>query len=301
MSPALLDKVTNEILPLTDWITLSGYGEPLMNPRFPQLLDRALALGKKVGLITNGLLLNDAMADKLFAGGCAVCISMDGATNETMRHVRGRDVDQILDRIAHFEGLRAAKPDTSFRLTVICVLLRCNIEEIPELIRILSRYGVVDKLIVQDYAVGERDDAFAEEAIRNHKDLARRLFPVIREAARQSSLAVELPTFSWMETKEPVGAVKEKTTQVSQAPFRGKCYTPWFDLYIDVDGNVRSCCWGQAKSLGSLESQSFRQIWNGKPFRELRKTVNSPDPPAYCRICSLRIGINAGEEPASSL
>lgn len=317
MEPAILEKVRREIVPLVDAVALSGYGEPLLNPAFDELLEFALGMRKKVSLISNGVLLDARRIEKLFRGGCDLYLSIDGATNETMLYLRGVKLDTLLRKIEQFRDLRAQNPPNDFHLFVICVLSRRNIEEIPDLIRILEPLRV-DGLIVQDAIFVERDDDFVKEKIAHHPGLARRLFPVIRRTAEECGLQVRLPFFPWLNEEDAPkpGADAATKTVVSRSAtlptFTGPtestpstapapapppmpepltlphCFRPWSEVYVDVYGNVKACCFGAADPLGSLKTQSFRAIWNGPGFRALRRTVNTARPPEYCKICGMR-------------
>jgi hypothetical protein len=39
--------------------------------------------------------------------------------------------------------------------------------------------------------------------------------------------------------------------------------------------------------MGSLAQRSFWEIWNGPAYRELRRRVNSANPPEYCHNCTI--------------
>lgn len=290
MESAIVDRVCREIVPRIEHLILSGYGEPLLGPHFTTLFDEAVGRGKSIGFITNGVLLDASTIDRVCRPRVDLNISIDGATNETLRAIRGVSFDMLRRRLESIQQTRRAKNPEGFHLTVIFVLLECNIHELPDLIAILDDCGA-DKLIVQHPTFGDRKDAFARQALRHHPQLARRILPRIREAAAQARLAVELPSFSFLE--QPDAAVASATAPL--AP----CILPWREVYIDVHGNVKACCFGPAEALGNLARQSFRSIWNGPGFRRLRRTVNSPSPPPYCLRCGLIAGRNRGDESAA--
>ncbi|MBN1867086.1 radical SAM protein [Candidatus Sumerlaeota bacterium] len=286
MDPAVVERIQREIVPFVQVVSLSGYGEPLVNPQFPSLLDHALSLGKQVGFITNGVPLTEEIIDKLFFGGGTIHLSIDGATNETMKFLRGTTLDQMLGKMERIRKLRREHPDRRFGLFVIFVLSRSNVEELPDLIRILKRYGV-DELIVQEPFMPGRDDEIARLAMAHHKDVARELLPVARRTAEECGLRMRMPSFDWLEPSPESSPSVGTPVSGGGEPLR-KCFLPWREVFVDVHGNVHACCFGPAESLGNLKEKSFREIWNGEPFRRLRRTVNSPCPPEYCRICPMR-------------
>jgi len=63
------------------------------------------------------------------------------------------------------------------------------------------------------------------------------------------------------------------------------CYRPWETINISQTGNTTICC-GGAGGLGNVFEEDFFKVWNSKPFRGFRQTVNSPNPPAQCKKCT---------------
>ncbi|MGQ9585735.1 MAG: radical SAM protein [Anaerolineae bacterium] len=58
--------------------TFGGYGEPLSHPRFPEMVYLAGTLGVKTTVTTNGLLLDEAMAEALIAARLdTIVVSLD--------------------------------------------------------------------------------------------------------------------------------------------------------------------------------------------------------------------------------
>lgn len=312
MDDVLADRVRREVIPIVGDVGLSGFGEPLLGRHFAALFDQAVAFGKRPGLITNGVLLDEAWMTRFVGAGAMLILSIDGATNKTMRALRGVALDPLLAKMDRLAELRRKQPDTGFQLHVSFVLLRRNIAELPSLIALLAQRGV-DRLIVMNPCLAGREEEVAGLVLRRGPDLARRLWPRIRQAAQDAHLDVELPKFDWLDeaeitprTRPPADLGQKQTSEAvpqgtapAAAPAGNaaqRCYGPWFDAFITVDGDVRGCCFGSATSLGSLRRDSFAAVWNGPAFRHLRRTVNTDHAPEYCRHCPLRWGRNAGDE-----
>jgi len=43
-------------------------------------------------------------------------------------------------------------------------------------------------------------------------------------------------------------------------------------------------------ALGSLQDQTFTEIWSGEPYREFRRRLSGDRPPEVCRGCALYQG-----------
>lgn len=74
MTVAEFDKITDEILPLTNTICLHLMGEPLLHPNISQIFEICNQKGLKVHLTTNGTLIKQNL--QLLMSGCAKKISV---------------------------------------------------------------------------------------------------------------------------------------------------------------------------------------------------------------------------------
>ena len=63
------------------------------------------------------------------------------------------------------------------------------------------------------------------------------------------------------------------------------CEFLWSMSYVQLEGGVRPCCMPGPPEVGSLEKQSFEEIWNGDAYREMRQRLVIGDPIAVCRGC----------------
>ena len=54
------------------------------------------------------------------------------------------------------------------------------------------------------------------------------------------------------------------------------CKAPWTNFYIDVNGNVKCCCF-LVMSLGDLNENTLEEIWNGSGFCTIRENMISGD------------------------
>lgn len=69
------------------------------------------------------------------------------------------------------------------------------------------------------------------------------------------------------------------------------CPYPWFSFHIASSGNVVACCRDLERKtvLGNLFEQDLWAIWNGAPYRELRKALleERPESVAACAGCDM--------------
>lgn len=75
-------------------------GEPLCGEKFPELVEYARSLGFKVGLSTNGTLVDEAFARMAKKNNINVQISLDGTDRESHEFVRGKGTwDSVISAI----------------------------------------------------------------------------------------------------------------------------------------------------------------------------------------------------------
>jgi MoaA/NifB/PqqE/SkfB family radical SAM enzyme len=63
------------------------------------------------------------------------------------------------------------------------------------------------------------------------------------------------------------------------------CAAPWRGLHINPRGDVKTCCAGDPNMLGNLNEQSIESILFGPTMQEIRQTIRSGKPHAYCYNC----------------
>jgi molybdenum cofactor biosynthesis enzyme MoaA len=129
---------------------LQGLGEPLMHPRFFDMVDYAAARGITVTANSNLTLLNRARAERAAASRLdTLYASIDAATPAIYEAIRVRaHFDRL---IANLEGLRAAKAGLGSsrpRLRMVTVVMRQNLAELPALVRLAVEHGF-ESLFIQ--------------------------------------------------------------------------------------------------------------------------------------------------------
>jgi MoaA/NifB/PqqE/SkfB family radical SAM enzyme len=238
-------------------VFFGGFGEPLAHPSIVQMVARAKALGApKVGLITNGCLLNDDISAGLIGAGLDdLWVSLDGIRPESYGDVRlGACLPQVLDNLRRFketrERLRLAPlnyedrqkyeiyferwtgdperhvlPALKPRLGIAFVAMRRNIADLPEL-----------------WATG-RGLGATQFLVSNVIPYTRDLVP---EILYQDLLGMgPLPTL-WHDS------VRVPVMQVSEATRRSLAHAlSWYDWQFggeDVSGVTRSCPFIEAGS-----------------------------------------------------
>src|SRR5579885_2789595 len=131
-------------------LQLQGLGEPMMHPRFFDMISYAVARGIRVGTNSNLTLLNAMRAERCVLSGLSdLHASVDGATAETYERIRVRAYfDRIVDNLERLIATRRRLQSETPRVRMVVVAMRQNLHEFPDLVRLAGRLGI-DSVFVQ--------------------------------------------------------------------------------------------------------------------------------------------------------
>lgn len=281
---AILDQ-----LPALERLHLQGLGEPLMHPRFFDMVRNAVARGVRVTTNTNLTLLSARRARLAVESGLAeLHASLDGASAQTYERIRVRARFTRAKR--HLQELLRIRSDlgrAAPRVRLVMVVMRDNLHELPDMVALARDVGV-DSLFVQhlcqDYGEESLPERyrpmrqFVDDQTLLNDDHARvtRYFDAARERARTLGVDLRLP----------------RTQVVEQS--RGRCTWPWDGPYISYDGTAMPCCMigtPDRVNFGRVTEQGVDAVWRGAGYEAFRVALASDAPPDVCRSCALYRGV----------
>ena len=273
---------------------LQGLGEPMMHPRFFEMVAYAAGRGVRVSTNSNLTLLNARRAELCVTSGLETLhVSLDGATAATYERIRLRaHFDRVL---AHLELLLAARErQRSERphLRLVMVIMRQNLHELPEIVRLARRYrmgAVFVQHLCHDFGEASlperyrpmRDFVSEQTLLGEEPERVERYFGEAREVA--AALGVEL--------RLPRTRVRP---HAPGTPGRARCDWPWRGAYLSYQGEAMPCCMVSTPdraSFGAMAAHGVDAVWNGAEARAFRERLDSDDPPDICRSCAVYNGI----------
>lgn len=276
-----------EQFPLLERVVLHGIGEPLLNP---QIFDIVTYLKTRVATVlfnSDAIGLTSARATRLLECGLdEYRVSMDAATRETYRRLRGVDrFERVTANVARLIALQRERARATPRVSLWFTASRANIEELPAFVALASELGVgevyVQRLVFNGLGL-------ATEANALHGRLREREQALLTQAE-------ELATARGLTIRASGLATPLASLQGASAPrpWSG-CQRPWTLSYVTANGNVLPCCispWVArdygALILGNARTDSFEAIWNGERYQRFRADFESDTPPDPCRGCGL--------------
>ncbi len=268
-------------------LTLSGAGEPLLNPDLGKMIAHAKSLGTSVMIPTNGTLLRrPALAQAIVDGGLNVLkVSIDAATPQTYQAIRRQDCfDKIIEGIELLDTLKQEKGRRFPELRFDVVILKENYREIPDIVRLAHRLRIrtVFFRALQTKGIG----AEREETIGKDVDFDELYRCVQRGIKAAAELHVKT---NLKDVARDFRIYKSIYVKQDAAMSRHICLLPWLQCFISVKGEVSPCCatfTNESFSAGNVFSQDFESVWNGARMREIRRLFKSRQNPfAVCRDC----------------
>jgi radical SAM protein with 4Fe4S-binding SPASM domain len=282
-----------EQFPALEELQLQGLGEPMMHPRFFDMIEYAVARGIKVSTNTNATLMFAHRAERCVTSGLGeIHISIDGATAETYERIRVRaHFDRV---IANVEGLVAARrrlASATPRIRMVVVAMRQNLHEFPDLVRLAHRLGI-DMLFFQHlcHDFGEtslpahyrpmRD--FVDGGTLEQEDPARvaRYFDEARQVAGELGVELRLPR-------------TQRRLHPPGTPGPRRCSWPWTGAYVSYQGLAMPCCMVSTPDriqFGNMAEQGVETVWNSANYQAFRDALSTDTPPDVCRSCAIYSG-----------
>ena len=274
-----------ERLPHAYRIVLVGLGEPLLHPEVIDFIGLAAAEGRRVGLVTNAMGIDDGMAQRLCTSGLSsITFSIDAVSQACADRVRpGSDMGRISANIRRVDEARH-KLQSSLATSVFTALGVDTVPEFSDIVDFAADHGV-DALMVTDLNFLANQSRSLNVASRaDHQGILRR---ALRRAVerRLPVLSVHgLEEFS-LETRYLDYLLLRGNRLVARSPGRANCLSPWQSIPVGVDGRLTVCDCQPEAVIGNLHESPVAEWWNGSRMREQRRRMESADPPEVCRSC----------------
>lgn len=326
MDRPLLEKIAADIFPIAHDVVLSSSAEPLMAPELP----RALELCREYEVpffhfSTNAMsLTRDMMRTIVKSRMPVMTISTDGATRETFEKIRKpARWDKFLSKFELVDEIKRELGSPLPRLSVTCVLMRDNIQEMPEFVRLYHGLGVTEMNFVHMGVLGGMgmdDQTLAHDPALSNQVLAE-CHRIAEELGVHLMAPLPFPENFEEEARGEIASADEGGGSAIVAPGQGgdgacapasinefldhknrefnlavsprdhhqrMCYFPWYYIHVNPNGTVFPCGhWFEFSSFGDFSTQSFREIWTGTPFRELRRQIHDLQLRPVCANCTV--------------
>lgn len=255
-------------------VLLSGAGEPFMHPHIFSMIDTARKEGIDVEIMTNGYHLNDDSVESLAKLAVKkIMLSLHCASEEAFLKVRplksAQDFLKIKRNLLSLRALRKKNKQPS--IYIINVISRINFKDIPAMAALAGEINA-DKVFLKPLT------CFNEEMSKNltlsaqdMKDLGIILaHPLIRKIGIPNNIK------DYWKVASGVRRSGARKLEASQKPTAQRCYIPWTQAVIGLDGGVIGCVYAGLEPLGNIYQADFRTIWQSSGYQKFRRGFGCP-------------------------
>jgi MoaA/NifB/PqqE/SkfB family radical SAM enzyme/alpha-beta hydrolase superfamily lysophospholipase len=274
-----------EALPHAYRIVLVGLGEPLLHPEVIELIGLAVGAGRRVGLVTNAMSLDAAMASALCASGLAsITFSLDAVDQATAERVRqGSDMRRISANIATLIAERR-RQGAALATAAFTALSSDTVGEFEAIVDFVADHEI-DALMVSDLNFA------CNQARSVHDTFIPAYAGKLRQALRRA-VTRRLPVLSVrgleefaLEARYLDYLLLRGEQLADRSPRHAHCLSPWQTIPVSVDGQLSLCDCQPGAVLGNIQRMPLSDWWNGAAMVEQRRRMLGDDPPQACRIC----------------
>jgi MoaA/NifB/PqqE/SkfB family radical SAM enzyme len=281
-------------IPNLEHLHLQGLGEPMLHPKFFDMVEYAVSKRIRVTTNTNLTVLSPTRADRCVSSGLdRVHVSVDGATPETYASIRIRGRLERVERNLGF--LRKArtkansdKPD----IRLVLVIMKQNLEELPDIVRLAHGWGcssVFVQHLCHDFHESSLPDTY--RPMRDFVDVQSLIFDDPNRVAKYFGEANVLANQLGIELRLPRTTIR---SHPPGTPGRDRCNWPWHGIYASYQGLAMPCCMISTPdrlNFGSFETIPVDKIWNSSSYEHFRADLASDRPPEICQSCSVYHGV----------
>jgi MoaA/NifB/PqqE/SkfB family radical SAM enzyme len=267
-------------------LTLSGAGEPLLNPDLVAMIAHAGRHGASTMIPTNGTLLckGELARGLVEAGLNTLKISIDAATARTYQAIRRQDCfDKVLEGIRHLDRTKQQYNSRTPELRLDVVILSENYAEIPDIVELARQLNIGTVFFRALQATGTGKD---RESMGQDMDFDG-LYRAVQEGrARAARLGVRT---NHKEVARDFAAYRSIYIRKDAAMEGHVCLLPWVQCFISVKGELAPCCamyTNEGSSAGNMLAEGFDAVWNGPRMQTIRRQFRARKCAfAVCRDC----------------
>ena len=298
MNGDLFNKLIHEIKAIDSIKTIffGGIAEPFAHKDLLSMIKRAKETGKKVELITNGLLLNEDIIRELIDLNLDMLwVSVDGCDMESYRNIRiGGNFEKLLKNLRLIKKFKMDL-DAKTKLGLTFVAMKSNIEELPKIMALAHYVGAVE-LKISNVMPFSRE---MEKETLYYNSLSMQWFSNSFNATDgryMNFTNIDMPIMDYWE--KPMLTVLGKVLHNGKVVKLGENYVQRksrfckfindASLFVKWDGEISPCmsllhnnvtyvnnterkvlhC-----SFGNIRDSSLLEIWNKEDYVDFRKRV----------------------------
>lgn len=279
LDPSYLEKYSS-VLDRCEHVNEDSFGEPLSHPALVELAQSVTAKGQVFSLVTNGLLLTPAKADKLAACGpkLGIHVSFNASTEDTFYRLTGKSFSRVVENVRYYgQRYREQNGGAPPVLILTFIVMKINRHEVRDFLLLARELGARALLASlhdrPSVPLGHFGYDFVyEDEMLSYAELLR-----IGEEALDFSRALGIDcVLQW-------DAARDSAIQGFAEPgVATPCLIPWRFLFIQEHTSKVFACPYHRHPYGDLNTASLEEVWNGEAAQGLRRSLAAGEIPRYC-------------------
>jgi radical SAM protein with 4Fe4S-binding SPASM domain len=267
-------------------VGLTGWGEPFMFSDIFRVADQVheACPNARISVTTNGTMFSDSVIEQILDSHITdIAVSLDAGKSATFERMRkGADFGHVAARTRRLVTLRNHSGKQLPRISTNFVIMRSNVHELPDYVRVAASIGVDWIGTVHPHGLFESDKAEPiytlphtkrTEIVRDYQVF----FLAAQDIARQANVPLHIPSL------KPTRPTLDCSFQARRFPI------------IDPSGDVYPCCILQAlgksreasvSAMGRIQNKSLPEIWNSDRYLRFREAFYLGElPDSHCGNC----------------
>lgn len=277
-------------------ITLAG-GEPFIRRDLFDIISAAKSQHLTCNIFTNGTLIDSSSIEKILEYAVdKIIVSLDGmpAVHDTIRRSENsfNKASQFLSElIKKKKEKRSTKPELDVHMTI----MRDNVQDIGKVNEFCQRIGVNFSFQLCSIALSpyQEDPLMCVDAITSSRYLSqdKALLLCDEDINILRSAMNNLPSNFYTKL---INSFNDNDLKTGRMPLK-RCYVTRNFMMIDPYGNVFPCTSLDGSIMGNIRNESVINIWQGKSYRNLRKTLDKNLLPVCHNCCHLADNLSVGQ------
>ncbi len=249
-------------------VHIVGGGEPLLRGDILELMWKIKCCGLGGILTTNGVLLDESkMRGLIDMGWDLVSFSVDAPYADAYDAIRGvpGSFERVFSNMKRLSQLRLELGRVKPVIQIGCVVMKSNYMFVEEMVELARRVGAD----IVNFNMCWSEDSSLLIGGEDLPEFFSHLNAAFKRALKYS-------------IRVNVGEIllfwgRKNTDTI--------CFRPWLSPDIWHNGDVTPCCFSR-EVMGNVRNRSFREVWDGEKFNNLRKFFLEGKFPDFCRNCN---------------
>lgn len=247
-------------------ISISGSGEPTLHPDIGRIIDYASSSGMKTILTTNGSFDKDTLKQVMKLD--AVALSISSFDEGKFSKLQGGGSGMLNKITANAKLILALKNRTGAEAPFVqinCVIGKTNFMDVADMLALAKELGM-DKVNFR-LAIPNGLESGNTLSKGDMQKFGRVIEGIIKSCAGPAHDLEDVRSIIADSGFQRTGHPHRNSSRSFRPP---ACYNGWYNMSIDIRGNVSPCCQVPELVCGNIRDSSIGEIWKSERFQKTR-------------------------------